>query len=43
MVGLLTVSCAGIIVDKNIGIPAAQFIRLTRDRHLDVVSNEHRP
>jgi len=30
-------------VDKNIGIFAAQFMRPTRDPHLDAVSNEHRP
>jgi len=40
---LLTVNCAGIKVDKNIDIFAAHFIPPTRDRHLDTVSNEHRP
>jgi len=42
-VGVLTVNCADTKVDKNIGIFAAQFMRPTRDRHLDAVSNEHRP
>jgi len=43
VVGIVDCDCADIKVDKNIGIFAAQFIQPTHDRHLDAVSNEHRP